>query len=109
MELLATREGLDVVALEDGKAVLEHLKHHTPTLMILDVDMPHLGGPDVCARARGVRRLADVPVVLVSAQPRHRVEERAPWAKADAIFEKPLRFEAFRRTLQRLLRPARAA
>lgn len=109
MELLATREGLEVVALEDGKAVLEHLKHNTPALLVLDVDMPHLSGIDVCARVRGVRRLARVPVVLVSAQPRHRVAEQAPWAKADEIFEKPLRFETFRRTLHRLLTSPRAA
>ena len=109
MELLATREGHEVIALEDGKAVLDHLKHHTPSLLVLDVDMPHLTGVDVCARVRGVRRLSAVPVVLVSAQPRHRVEAQAPFVKADAVFEKPLRLEEFRTTLKRLLGRSRAA
>ena len=109
MELLASREGLDVVALEHGKAVLEHLKHNTPALLVLDVDMPHVSGIDICARVRGVRRLAAVPVVLVSAQPRERVADQAPWVKADAVFEKPLRFDPFRATLRRLLARPHAA
>lgn len=109
MQVLLASEPYEVSIAQDGKEVLELLKAHTPDLMILDVDMPYLSGLDVCGRARGVRRLMDVPVLLVSAQPRVRVEDQLKWVRADAFLEKPLRVEEFKRTARELLERPRAS
>jgi DNA-binding response OmpR family regulator len=109
MEALLGAEPYLVTAAEDGEEVLEHLQRHTPDLLVLDVDMPFLSGLDVCGRARGVKRLASVPVLLVSAQPFARVEHQMEWVQADAFLEKPLRMDSFRAKIRELWEVRKAA
>ena len=63
MEMMLTSEAHEVITAEDGIEVLEYLKHHTPELIILDIEMPYLTGLELCARIKGVARLASVPVI----------------------------------------------
>ena len=50
----------------DGAQALEALSHEEPSLIFLDIMMPHVDGWTVLAHIRQHERLADVPVVIIS-------------------------------------------
>ncbi|MGE0802925.1 MAG: response regulator [Lautropia sp.] len=60
--------GHEVRTAVDGRDAYEQLLSGRFALLVSDVDMPHLDGCDLTARIRANRRLADLPVVLVTAR-----------------------------------------
>ncbi|MGA8980656.1 MAG: response regulator [Pedococcus sp.] len=60
--------GMAVVRAEDGRQAVQLLENLLPEIILLDVQMPGLSGIEVCWWIRRQRRLAHVPVVLVSAR-----------------------------------------
>lgn len=58
--------GYDVVTAVDGLEALEQLRGDRFDLLVSDVEMPRLSGLELTARIRADRRLAELPVVLVT-------------------------------------------
>jgi len=103
LDMLLSVEGYDVVAVNDGKAALEYLKDNTPDLAILDYQMPHLTGAEVCHRMKRTPRLKDVPVIMLTAYRDESIVTHARMAHADSIVFKPLEGKDFRMTVRDLL------
>jgi two-component system chemotaxis sensor kinase CheA len=59
--------GYEVVAAVDGVDALTRLKSEPFDLVVSDVDMPRMNGFELTARIRADRKLAEMPVVLVTA------------------------------------------
>lgn len=69
LEVNLELEGYEVVATaSDGKEALEKIRELKPDLVILDIMMPKMDGLEVCRRLRADPKLADIPVVLLSAR-----------------------------------------
>lgn len=93
-------DGYDVVALSDGKELLEHIGSRLALedggrpadMVISDVRMPDVGGLDVLERIRA--RKWDIPVVLISAYQDRTTRERAKALGAKAFLPKPLDMKA---------------
>jgi len=51
-QLYLEREGFRIISVQDGKAALEAVKKHRPTLMVLDLMLPEMDGLDVCRTLR---------------------------------------------------------
>ena len=62
------KAGFGVVSAADGSTALAVFQHEKPDLVILDLNLPGMDGLDVC---RAIRRISDVPVMMLTA----RVEE----------------------------------
>jgi CheY-like chemotaxis protein len=90
---------------KDGREALNYLQGHTPSLMILDVAMPYLSGIDICDRARRIKRLKGVPVVILTSLNDDRTHTAARMAGASAVITKPLTGKDFRLTVRKLLQP----
>ena len=103
LDMLLSVEGYEVHLVEDGVEALEYLKENTPSLAILDVRMPRLGGLEVCARMKRVSRLKDVPVMILTALKDAATLEASRLVAADAIVYKPLEGKDFRETVKSLL------
>lgn len=103
VEMLLEADGYEVAKVADGREALTWLKEHTPGLAVLDVNMPHLSGLDVCARMKRVSRLKDVPVVILTALRDNATRDGAREARADALVLKPLEGKDFRSLVRRLL------
>lgn len=93
---------------ENGRQVLEYLRANTPDLAVLDTQLAYVGGLDLCAKMKGVKRLSRVPVVLVT-PPREdgegeaRFRELTRFVKADLVVQQPLGDKNLRERIEQLL------
>lgn len=88
LRLTLESDGYNVVEAEDGHEALNLSKQIHPKLMLLDVMMPDLDGLEVTKRIRSNPELAEVPVLLVSAD--HEItEQQVNQSGADGIIYKP--------------------
>jgi CheY-like chemotaxis protein len=83
---LLKANGHEAVGVCDGSQALLFLQTHRPRLIILDCHMPCLDGFDVLSAVRSDAALADVSVVMFSADPS--AEERAVRLGADGFILK---------------------
>jgi two-component system response regulator CpxR len=59
--------GYEVIVAHDGRDALARLVDHaTPELLIIDVIMPVMGGLELIEVLRSYRRLATIPVLVIS-------------------------------------------
>ncbi|HZP44826.1 MAG TPA: response regulator [Candidatus Binataceae bacterium] len=88
MAELLRLEGFKVIACENGAEALQYLVQslHLPCLIIMDMRMPVMDGPTFRAAMLADARLAEVPVVVVTAY------EPAAAARLAArrVFRKPV-------------------
>jgi two-component system KDP operon response regulator KdpE len=97
------REGFEVVVCGDGLEGLRAFHSERPDMVILDIVMP--GGMDGLTVCRRIREVADIPVMMLSAQA---VTEEdiieGLTAGADEYLIKPVRLNEFVARVQALLR-----
>lgn len=80
--------GYDVVTAVDGIDGFTKLRSGTFALVVSDVDMPRMNGFDLTAKIRGDQKLAEVPVVLVTALESREDRERGIEVGANAYIVK---------------------
>ncbi len=73
----------------DGIEALEQAEKLTPDLILLDVMMPRVDGFEVCRRLRAYPRLAEIPVILLTALDDRSSRLRGIDAGADDFITKP--------------------
>src|SRR5438874_1966239 len=56
--------GYDVVGVADGGAAIERWQREQPDLVLLDVNLPHMSGFDIC---REIRKQSSIPIIMVTA------------------------------------------
>jgi CheY-like chemotaxis protein len=77
--------GHTVVGADNGRQALVQVEEQRPDLVLLDLHMPEMDGWEFLRHLRAEARLADVPVVVMSAAPR--IDAAA--LDAQAVFTKP--------------------
>jgi two-component system response regulator ResD len=81
---LLAAEGFDIFVAPDGCVALELALMRRPTLLILDVELPGLDGPEVCRRLRGYAPAgASAAIIVLSEQADEAVKVHALEAGAD--------------------------
>jgi DNA-binding response OmpR family regulator len=65
VQLYFEKEGYKVSVYNNGRDAILALKHHAPTLMVLDVMMPIMDGYEVL---KEVRRMSKMPVIMLTAK-----------------------------------------
>jgi CheY-like chemotaxis protein/anti-sigma regulatory factor (Ser/Thr protein kinase) len=65
--ILARRPGVRLLSAMQGSLGLELAQQHLPDLILLDLNLPDLPGPQVLARLRAHPRTRDIPVAILSA------------------------------------------
>lgn len=90
--------GYEATAVNDGKQALTHLKaEQLPDVMILDLFMPRMNGWDLMRELKRNAKLANIPVIVVSAF------AYAPGIEADAVLSKPVDMEALQNKMSELV------
>jgi CheY-like chemotaxis protein len=107
LEVILSADGHRVVAAPDGKAALEYLRDHTPDAMLLDVQMPHMDGFEICSRVKRIKRLRDTPVLLLTGFDDDHTRDQAKLVGADDIVYKPLSGKNLRGRVNQLVEARR--
>jgi diguanylate cyclase (GGDEF)-like protein len=89
VEILLAAEGYNLVFAENGEDALQKAEELVPDLMLLDVMMPGMDGFEVCQRLRDNKRLAELPIVMVTALDDRDSRLRGIQAGADDFMSKP--------------------
>ncbi|MCB0175718.1 MAG: response regulator [Anaerolineae bacterium] len=79
--------GFATESILNGRAAVERLAEITPVLVLLDLHLPGVPGPDILRRIRADERLSHTRVIIVSADAAKAESLRE---EADAIQLKPL-------------------
>lgn len=97
--------GYTVEAVGDGLAALRRIEQAPPHLLVLDLGLPYLRGEDVASELAAQAHTREIPVVIVTGEPR----AIAP-ASAACVLMKPVNPADLVITVKRCLQtPARAA
>ncbi|MHB8878759.1 MAG: response regulator [Myxococcaceae bacterium] len=85
--------GYEIVAVVDGLEALEMLGKRSFDLVVLDVHMPRMGGPEALATIRELRPDQRVIVLSSSSDASHSFESRATASGALACLFKPVELD----------------
>jgi putative two-component system response regulator len=66
LEHLLREEGLQVLWAPDGQAGVALAQQHLPDAIVLDVEMPKMGGFEACRHLKEDPQTADIPVVMLT-------------------------------------------
>jgi diguanylate cyclase (GGDEF)-like protein len=90
LDVVLSERGLNVATLDDPTKFWELLEEVVPDLVVVDVDMPHISGVELCRVIRNDPRWAAVPVLFLTAAQDPEVVNRIFSAGADDYLVKPL-------------------
>ena len=100
--LQATAWNPDVIHLGDGMGALDFLfrrKEHAqavrPDLLVMDLNLPCVGGREILAAVRADPALASLPVIIFSGSSRERSQMEASGLPGDRYLVKPDTFGGF--------------
>lgn len=99
---LADVGGMGVMACADGPAALDAFAAARPDVVVLDVMMPGMDGPDVLKALRALPGGGDVPVVFMTARVRGEDVEHYMALGAAGVIAKPFDPMVLAETLRRL-------
>ena len=60
------KAGYEVISAEDGETALQLAREQKPDLILLDMILPKLSGPEVLHRLKAEAATAEIPVVVLS-------------------------------------------
>lgn len=89
LEAVLDGEGYTLEMAENGMQALEKAEKHLPDVILLDVMMPGMTGFEVCERIRSNSRLAEIPIIILTALDDHESMLKALQAGADDFISKP--------------------
>jgi DNA-binding response OmpR family regulator len=94
------REGYEVATASSGPRALAVLEQRWPALLIIDLMMPGMDGFELCAR---VKRIADLPIIVLSAVDASEAKVRALEDYAEDYITKPFDPDELVARVQRVL------
>jgi CheY-like chemotaxis protein/HPt (histidine-containing phosphotransfer) domain-containing protein len=108
LKLLA-KQGLEVVLTENGKEALAAWQGGTFDAVLMDVQMPEMGGLEATARIREIEKTrgGHITIIAMTAHAMAGDREKCLAAGMDDYLSKPLRTRELLQTLERVLAPAR--
>jgi DNA-binding response OmpR family regulator len=92
--------GFQTEVIRDGGDAARQLNQAQPSVVVLDLHLPHISGLDLMVQIRGDERLAETRVIITTADPR--MAEMLN-DQADLVLIKPISFVQLRDLASRLL------
>jgi CheY-like chemotaxis protein/HAMP domain-containing protein len=79
-----------LVVARDGHQAVEQARTHVPDLILMDIQLPGLGGEDAAARIREIPHLGGVPIIAMTAKAMKGDRETILAGACDDYLSKPL-------------------
>ncbi len=93
----------DVIEASTGPEAIELAANETPDLIILDMQIPEISGPEVVRWIRGASNLSHTPIIAVTAFAMKADEARFLDTGVDAYLPKPISIDKFMATINQTL------
>jgi sigma-B regulation protein RsbU (phosphoserine phosphatase) len=93
VEMCLTAEGFDVITAGDGIKALEMAKAHRPDLILLDLMMPGMEGPEVMEKLKADAQTRAIPVIMLTAKAQTYEKVQGLSAGADDYITKPFELD----------------
>lgn len=109
---LLTAYGYRTLQTRNGMEALSLARAHDPDLILMDIQLPEVSGLEVTKWIKDDDRLADIPVIAVTAFAMKGDEQRILQGGCEAYLSKPISIGSFIETVRRFIgeaEPARAA
>lgn len=97
-----TRAGFTVITAVDGEQALALMASARPALVLMDMNLPVLDGWTACRRAREDARLAEIPIIALTAHAMDADRRSALAAGCDDYATKPIDFPELLAKIRRL-------
>jgi DNA-binding response OmpR family regulator len=107
LDYIMTREGYDHDRIASGAGALERIRDTHPDLVLLDVMLPEVSGYEICQGVRLDPTLADVKILMMTAQGSAIGMKKGLALGADGFIAKPFELGALREEVRRLLEAPR--
>jgi CheY-like chemotaxis protein len=95
ISMLLRRKGYNVVEAEDGLEGLLKASWGNPDLILMDLALPEMDGVEATRRIHSTPKLANIPIIVLSAYLNEAVERDAMAAGCVEMFPKPFDAESF--------------
>ena len=96
-----SERGYVIIEAKTGEEALEWMRKEPPDLILLDVNMPGMGGIEAC---REIRRSSDAPIIMLTVRNAERDKVAALDAGADDYVVKPFSIEELLARIRAALR-----
>ena len=103
LEYIIKKAGYQVSAAENGSAALKIVQKEKPDLIISDVEMPKLGGLELCQKLRENPDTKFIPIILITSNTQLQDKLCGFRSGADDYFMKPLHLKNLLARVQSLL------
>lgn len=98
--------GFEALPVAEGEHVIDTALRHAPDLIVMDIQLRGVSGVDLIEAAKKNRRLANIPILAVTAFAAKGDEERIRSAGASGYLAKPVSINPFLSAVSRLLETA---
>jgi CheY-like chemotaxis protein len=93
----------EVIEATNGRDGIAKAQEEVPDLILLDINLPDLDGPEVCERLRADKKIAWIPIVALTANAMHGDREKFLAAGMDGYLAKPITRNELLNTIQQFL------
>ena len=104
LEAILAGDGYQLDYASSGRIALEKAEQLQPDLILLDVMMPGMNGYEVCRRLRATPKLAEVPIIILTALDDRTSRLQGIEAGADDFLLKPVDRQELRLRVRTILR-----
>jgi CheY-like chemotaxis protein len=105
LELLTTLfrlEGYEIICAKDGEEALKIAKENKIDIILLDIQLPKLKGPEVCNSVKSDPGMSHIKILLMSGVTQNS-EQIAQKAGADGFIAKPFSSVALMQKVEKLI------
>ena len=109
-EMVLSREGYDVIAVDSGAKVLDTVKEKLPDLALIDAIMPEIDGYQICETLKNTPAFQQLPIILLAGRSEGFDKEKGLKAVGaeNAILSKPAKSIDIIAKVQEFLKAAEA-
>jgi len=98
-----TRRGFEVTISMNGAESVEWAKTLQPDVIVMDLNLPGIDGWEATRRLKNQPETKDIPIIVLTADPKEKSREKALGAGCDEFELKPIDFEGLVGKIQSLL------
>jgi len=98
------KAGYEIFVAPSGEEGIEMASKEEPNLILMDINLPGIDGYEALRQIRAKPKLAQVPVIIVSANAMTSDSAKAEEAGADGFESKPVRFASLKDKIEDLLK-----